>query len=136
MITKYFLAEGTVHKNYLLVAALNEDPWEIVSVSFYFPTDHTITTCFFQLNNLPSPTVEARDTQTIENKEELKIAWRYENLSMGDSSDKAGNIFDLSVPCVLSESQKANVKVWDGENVANEGKTTGRYYYHTESINS
>lgn len=31
MITKYFLAEGIVHKNYLLAASLNEDPWEIVS---------------------------------------------------------------------------------------------------------
>nr|CAG4651202.1 EOG090X0ALT [Simocephalus serrulatus] len=89
MITKYFLAEGAVHKNYLLAAALNEDPWEI-------------------LNNLPSPAVETRDTQAIENKEELKIAWRYENLSMGDSNDKAGNVFDLSVPYVLSERTLKN----------------------------
>ena len=30
MILKYFLAEGAVHKNHLLAASLNENPWDIV----------------------------------------------------------------------------------------------------------
>nr|CAG4637234.1 EOG090X0ALT [Ceriodaphnia reticulata] len=89
MITKYFLAEGAVHKNYLFAASLNENPWDI-------------------LNNLPSPVTEVRDTTKTENKEELKIAWRYENLSLDYSNEKTGNAFDLSLPYIIPESTIQN----------------------------
>nr|CAG4647274.1 EOG090X0ALT [Megafenestra aurita] len=83
IITKYFLAEGALNKNYLFAASLNENPSDI-------------------LNNLPSPTSsDVQEKRPIENTEELKIAWRYENLSLGDSNERTGNIFDLSVPYII-----------------------------------
>jgi hypothetical protein len=33
IMTKYFMAEGAVHKNHLLSASLNENPWDLVSKS-------------------------------------------------------------------------------------------------------
>nr|CAG4649557.1 EOG090X0ALT [Scapholeberis mucronata] len=85
IVSKYFLAEGTLHNNFLLTATLNESPWDI-------------------LNNLPSSVAEVRETKLAETKEELKIAWRYENLSVGDSQEKTGKVFDLSIPYILPES--------------------------------
>ena len=48
-------------------------------------------------------------------KEELKIAWRYENLSLDSDKGKTGNTFDLSSPYCLTEEVKNNIEVWDGE---------------------
>ena len=50
-------------------------------------------------------------------KEELKIAWRYENLSMED--EKTGNSFDLSMPYSIPESKRANIVAWPGEKASN-----------------
>ncbi|KZS20988.1 Elongator complex protein 4 [Daphnia magna] len=97
IITKYFLAEGAMQKNFLLSASLNENPWDL-------------------LNNLPSPVTEPRETNIIENREELKIAWRYENLTLEDNNQRLGNAFDLSIPYAMPETQKANLVVW-GETV-------------------
>lgn len=97
-ITKYFLAEGVQKKNYCLSASMNENPWDL-------------------LNSLPSPVVETRDSSdatVMANKDELKIAWRYENLSL-DTEKEKGNTFDLSSPYCLTEAQKNNITVWDGE---------------------
>nr|CAG4636392.1 EOG090X0ALT [Eubosmina coregoni] len=97
-ITKYFLAEGIHKQNYVLVASMNENPWDL-------------------LNSLPSPVTETRDVSaaTIEMKEELKIAWRYENLSLDSDKGKTGNTFDLSSLYCLNEEVKKSIEVWDGE---------------------
>ena len=59
-------------------------------------------------------TRDSSDASSIGNKEELKIAWRYENLSL-DTEKEKGNTFDLSLPYCLTEAQKNNITVWDGE---------------------
>lgn len=70
-----------------------------------------------QLNSLPSPVVDMKETTHTRNKEELKIAWRYENLSLEDNTTDSVNTFDLSVPYTLTENQKSNIDVWDGCNL-------------------
>nr|CAG4640247.1 EOG090X0ALT [Daphnia pulex] len=106
-MTKYFLAEGAVQKNHLLSASLNENPWDL-------------------LNNLPSPVTEPKETDPlIENKEELKIAWRYENLTLEDNNQRTGNAFDLSIPYVIPETQRSNIAVWCGESTNNLQEKTG-----------
>nr|CAG4641916.1 EOG090X0ALT [Eurycercus lamellatus] len=100
IVTKYFLAEGVLKKNFLLSASLNESPWDLV-------------------NSLPSPSNEVKEAASIlENKEELKIAWRYENLSLEDPPERMGIAFDLSTPYCLTESQKSNVVVFDDSKVS------------------
>ncbi|EFX86652.1 hypothetical protein DAPPUDRAFT_307809 [Daphnia pulex] len=107
IMTKYFLAEGAVQKNHLLSASLNENPWDL-------------------LNNLPSPVTEPKETDPlIENKEELKIAWRYENLTLEDNNQRTGNAFDLSIPYVIPETQRSNIAVWCGESTNNLQEKTG-----------
>nr|CAG4643396.1 EOG090X0ALT [Ilyocryptus agilis] len=98
IIAKYFLAEGALKQNYLFCASVNENPSELI-------------------NTLPSPfTVSIADDHSDikENKEELKIAWRYENLSMDNSTQRTGTSFDLSTPYNLTEDQRKNVVIWDG----------------------
>nr|CAH0110375.1 unnamed protein product [Daphnia galeata] len=108
IMTKYFLAEGAVQKNHLLSASLNENPWDL-------------------LNNLPSPVTEPiRETNAlIENKEELKIAWRYENLTLEDNNQRTGNAFDLSIPYAIPETQRSNLAVWCGESTRNVQENKG-----------
>ena len=56
-----------------------------------------------------------KDTKKIENSDELKIAWRYENLSMDTSNDsRSGTSYDLSTPYSLTEEQKMKIATWDG----------------------
>ena len=55
------------------------------------------------------------EAKRIESSEELKIAWRYENLSMDASnSTRCGNTYDLSTPYTLTEEQKTKIAAWDG----------------------
>ena len=97
MISKYFLAEGIVHNNYLFHGTACDDPWDM-------------------LNNLPSPTKEvAHELAAPESKEELKIAWRYENLSVDKNQEKVGGpSFDLSAPFKLENEHKDKISVWEG----------------------
>jgi len=97
LVTKYFLAEGVQKGNYLLGASTSENPWDLLS-------------------SLPSPVLETeKDAKRIESSEELKIAWRYENLSMdGSNNIKNGNSYDLSTPYTLTEEQKTKIATWDG----------------------
>ena len=71
---------------------------------------------FLQLSSLPSPVTETNnDAKRIESSEELKIAWRYENLSMDASNNtRCGNSYDLSTPYTLTEEHKAKIATWDG----------------------
>ena len=81
-----------------------------------------------QLNNLPSPVTEPiRETNAlIENKEELKIAWRYENLTLEDNNQRTGNGFDLSIPYAIPETQRSNLAVWCGDSTSNVQENKGK----------
>jgi len=113
---------------------MNENPWDLVII-FKILLDikyvHILqnSNCALpKLNSLPSPVVETRDSSdatVMANKDELKIAWRYENLSL-DTEKEKGNTFDLSSPYCLTEAQKNNITVWDGETLPtslSEGKS-------------
>ncbi len=77
---------------------------------------------------------EVRDTTKLENKEELKIAWRYENLSLDDSKEKTGNAFDLSLPYVIPDSQKTNMAVWYGDKKPKVQETKGETFCKLDFI--
>ncbi|XP_045492166.1 elongator complex protein 4 [Colias croceus] len=82
VLTKYFLAEGVVCKHDLLVVSADENPKGIVK-------------------ELPQPcVVQKEDSIPITPKDEMKIAWRYENLAKVESSFdneiNFGHHFDLS----------------------------------------
>nr|CAG4648120.1 EOG090X0ALT [Moina brachiata] len=82
VLVKYFLAEGLTKGNITLVASRNESPWDII-------------------NALPSPVAETNKITHTPNKDELKIAWRYENLSIEDNATDSVNTYDLSIPLTI-----------------------------------
>nr|CAG4650364.1 EOG090X0ALT [Sida crystallina] len=109
MITKYFMAEGLLHGNYVFCASANENPWEM-------------------LNSLPTPNegLAQDSTKPTENKEELKIAWRYENLSVdGNVGKLGGTSFDLSTPMELTKEQKLRIIAWEGLNITSSKELRG-----------
>lgn len=77
---------------------------------------------------------ESRETNLIENKEELKIAWRYENLTLEDNNQRPGNAFDLSIPYFIPESQKPNLAVWGGTDTPNLQAGTGKFVYCVQTF--
>ena len=79
--------------------------------------------------------IEDRETTKIENKEELKIAWRYENLSLEDSREITGNTYDLSIPYVIPENQKTNMTiVWYGDTIHKVKETKGKCFPSVQCI--
>lgn len=66
-------------------------------------------------------------SQTTTSKEELKIAWRYENLSIDENTTDNTNTYDLSIPHELTESQKSKTEVWYGTSSCNSDQTIGKF---------
>lgn len=80
---------------------------------------------------------EPKESNSLtENKEELKIAWRYENLTLEDNNQRTGNAFDLSIPYVIPETQMSNLVVWCGESTCNVQGKKGENCYAFFQINS
>nr|CAG4638631.1 EOG090X0ALT [Cyclestheria hislopi] len=76
---------------------MDENPWDI-------------------LNGLPSPTTDVHEKETPKTNDELKIAWRYEGLTLDSNKEAGGKIYDLSSLYKLSVEEKEKVSVWDGIN--------------------
>nr|CAG4645000.1 EOG090X0ALT [Leptodora kindtii] len=93
IIAKYFLADGAVSGNYLLSASLGDDAHDLLS-------------------NLPSPVDEKQEQVPAANNQELKIAWRYENISIENNTQRSTKSFDLSIPYQLDEEQKKKITAW------------------------
>ena len=67
------------------------------------------------------------EARPYESKEELKIAWRYENLSVDSNLQRsAGTSYDLSAPFQLTEEQKSKAFIWDGSDAAKYDEPTGK----------
>lgn len=101
VLTKYFLAEGIVNNHSLLVAFLEEDPVQL-------------------MKKLPTPVEDIEPERTAQNQapEEMRIAFRYNKLSVVDleqkSSTQLGHFFDLSKQIEESELSKHDITYWDG----------------------
>nr|CAG4641079.1 EOG090X0ALT [Eulimnadia texana] len=100
ILMKCFLAEGVVHKNHILAASCDENTTDIIK-------------------SLPSLVrdTDSSKTRTENVKDELKIAWRYENLSVSGDVTKQQNHFDLSKPIAFESLLHDNVTLWDGLSV-------------------
>ncbi|XP_058458267.1 elongator complex protein 4-like isoform X1 [Malaya genurostris] len=102
VLTKYFLAEGLVNGHSTLIANLEEDPVEL-------------------MKTLPTP-VDDAEVKPINNNqtpEDMRIAFRYNNLSVVDleqkpSTQQIGHFFDLSKQIEPSELDKHDIVYWNG----------------------
>ncbi|XP_055597332.1 elongator complex protein 4 isoform X2 [Uranotaenia lowii] len=102
VLTKYFLAEGIVNDHAIFLASLEEDPMEMMK----------------KLPTPVDPSEQEKPTKDKQTPEEMRIAFRYNNLSMVDLEQKPstqlGHFFDLSKQISESELKKADMAIWDG----------------------
>lgn len=104
---KYFMAEGIVTSQPILVASQDVEPSKFVS-------------------ELPA-VVNDLDLQTeTTNLEDMKIAWRYQNMRVVDSSPTGnqvfGHFYDLTKSMQQEFLEQADIKEWHRDNV--EGQNT------------
>lgn len=100
---RYFIAEGVVNGHSLFVASQDLKPSHI-------------------LTDLPALDEEStKKHNSSSTDEEMKIAWRYQNMKVFDSSpgdaSTFGHYYDLTKKMKKETLEKANVTTWDGENV-------------------
>lgn len=95
------MAEGIVSSHSLLVASQNVQPSQLVS-------------------ELPAVAVNSVNRSSAHN-EEMKIAWRYQNMRVIDTSPTGGQTFghyyDLSKTMDKEVLESASIKYWDGESL-------------------
>ncbi len=75
------------------------------------------------MNSLPTPVATSSapaSNNVAENKEELKIAWRYENLSLESNTERCGVAFDLSSQYELSKEQKDQILIFNASETSKE----------------
>ncbi|XP_014210542.1 elongator complex protein 4 [Copidosoma floridanum] len=102
---KYFIAEGIVNNHSIFLASQDTKPSNILS-------------------DLPAPVStevpQAKSISTDKN-DEMKIAWRYQNMKVCDSSSKDvsvfGHYYDLTKTMESATLDGADVTKWDGENI-------------------
>lgn len=100
---RYFIAEGVVNCHSLFIASQDLKTSDI-------------------LTELPAVDEESTKKHNFRD-EEMKIAWRYQNMRVFDSSpcdSSFGHYYDLTKKIKKETLEKANVTTWDGENVKKE----------------
>ncbi|XP_038113671.1 elongator complex protein 4 [Culex quinquefasciatus] len=111
VLTKYFLAEGLVNNHSIFTASLEEDPVQL-------------------MKKLPTPVndTEQDKPQKAQTPDEMRIAFRYNNLSVVDLEQKPstqiGHFFDLSKQIDEPELSKHDITYWDGSEVLSEPSKT------------
>ena len=100
---RYFIAEGVVNTHSVLIASQDIKPSQVVS-------------------DLPAVEVEVtKSSDHLNTDEEMRIAWRYQNMKIVDSSPTSGTAFghyyDLTKKMKQETLDKANIIQWDGEDV-------------------
>lgn len=101
ILTKYFLAEGLVNLHSTFIASLEENPYNM-------------------MKHLPTPVEDevSLKLNTTQTPEEMRIAFRYNQLSVVDLEQKSttqlGTFFDLSKRIVEDELQVHDIAYWDG----------------------
>jgi len=98
VMLKYFMAEGIVTSQPLLVASQDIEPAQFIS-------------------ELPAVSSESESCKKPESMDEqMKIAWRYQNMKMMDSSPAGGQMFghfyDLTGRMQPDILKNANIKQW------------------------
>lgn len=101
---KYFIAEGIINKHSLFVASQDIKPNQII-------------------NDLPAiEETQSCSTKKIESfkNDEMKIAWRYQNMKIYDSSNESsvfGHYYDLTKKMSKETLESANIETWNGDNI-------------------
>jgi len=99
VMLKYFMAEGIVTSQPLLVASQDMEPAQFIS-------------------ELPAMTSESESCKKTDStmNEQMKIAWRYQNMKVIDSSPAGGQMFghfyDLTSRMQPDLLKSANIKQW------------------------
>uniref|UniRef100_A0AAG5D0R9 Elongator complex protein 4 n=1 Tax=Anopheles atroparvus TaxID=41427 RepID=A0AAG5D0R9_ANOAO len=119
ILTKYFMAEGTVNNHALLLATLEEDPLQL-------------------LQKLPKAIEEKQHatTSSAESPESMRIAFRYNQLAPVDSEQKSstilGHYFDLTKAMGSTVLDEHDIIQWQGgsdqEEVLNFGVFRNTHY--------
>ncbi|XP_076230761.1 elongator complex protein 4 [Calliopsis andreniformis] len=97
VMLKYFMAEGVVTSQPLLIASKDAQPLQFVS-------------------EMPAVITDISMDQTQKMDEQMQIAWRYQNLKVIDSSPSGGQAFghfyDLTKAMEKESIEKANITQW------------------------
>lgn len=107
---KYFLAEGVVTSQPLLIASQDHQPSQFVS-------------------ELPAVIIDSEcHTKTLDNgNEEMKIAWRYQNMKLVNSSPAEdhmfGHFYDLRKSMQPDLLKDADIKQWHESNLQEQNNT-------------
>ncbi|XP_055532495.1 elongator complex protein 4 [Wyeomyia smithii] len=123
VLAKYFLAEGLANGHSTLVASLEEDPAEL-------------------MKKLPIPVEDtaSENTSVAQAPEDMRIAFRYNQLSVVDLEQKPstqiGHFFDLSKQISENELAKHDITYWDDRAPAQSSKlfTNPRYQSLLDAI--
>ncbi|XP_071452722.1 elongator complex protein 4 [Hetaerina americana] len=98
LMLKHFIAEGVLNGHFIALASQNT------------PSDDLS-------QELPCPVTDTPFTShTSSSNDQMKIAWRYENLNtteMADAKASFGHIFDTSKVMDLDELQSSRIKCWN-----------------------
>ncbi|XP_035726479.1 putative elongator complex protein 4 isoform X2 [Vespa mandarinia] len=95
MIQKYFIAEGIVIRNPLLIASLDTKPSVLLS-------------------QIPNPTNSTNDYKIQAADEKLKVAWRYRKTTLFDLYGTFGHEYDLRISMNKRIIDKARITQWHG----------------------
>jgi len=99
IVLKYFMAEGVVVSQPVMIASQDVEPSQFVS-------------------GLPAVVEDSKErTKTTNNVDEpMKIAWRYQNMKVVDATPTGGQIFghyyDLTKPMQQDILERADIKQW------------------------
>eukprot|EP00794_Sanderia_malayensis_P018124 gene18124-19934_t len=112
LLTKYFIAEGVLCHHEIAITSADKEKYDEIVKNLPAPIEESMS---------PSK-VATQPQETPENKgseEELKIAWRYKNLSVNEPKSKAlqfGHYYDLTKYMdqqYLSNASMTNIHVHD-----------------------
>ncbi|XP_047370619.1 elongator complex protein 4 [Vespa velutina] len=100
MIQKYFIAEGIVIGNNLLIASLDRKPSVLLS-------------------EIPNPTNSTNEYKLQPSDEKLKVAWRYKRSTLSDLYGTFGHEYDLRISMSKQVIDKAKITQWHGSTEKN-----------------
>ncbi|XP_015595052.1 elongator complex protein 4 [Cephus cinctus] len=103
IMLKYFMAEGIVSSHSLLIASRDTKPTQLLA-------------------ELPAVAVSSSTkSKTQATDEQMKIAWRYQNMKIVDASPTGGQVFgrfyDLTKTMDSADIEHADIIKWDGNDL-------------------
>lgn len=108
---KYFIAEGVVNKHSSFIASQDTNPHQIIS----------------DLPAVEEASLSSTKKVDNSNKDEMKIAWRYQNMKIFDSSPHEssafGHYYDLTRKMSKETLESVSIESWDGENIKSQCHT-------------